>query len=151
VAEQVPDPDARRILCRIAPAAHLRHVGFGERVELKPALVAKLQDRQRGERLRHGGDPEQAVRGDDLILVLRSASERLHVSEAAVDDDAVDEAGHMLLRYVALEDPIERVAQCLNPLRDWGVGRCLRVSWRGGQQQSGDEKATHGQLLATAG
>ena len=62
-----------RIAGRIAPAAHLRHIGLGERVELEPALVAQLQDGERGERLGHRGDAEQAVGVDRPVRLERPA------------------------------------------------------------------------------
>ena len=95
--EQVAHADARTVLGRIGPALHLGHILLGEVVEAQLALVAKLEDRERGERLRHRGDTEQAV-GRDRALVLELLNpDALHISEFAIPDDPIDQPRHMLI------------------------------------------------------
>ena len=129
------------------PAAHFRNIGLGGRVELEPPLVAELEDGQRGERLGHRGDSEQAVGGDDLVGIPGAAAERLDVGEAALGDDAPGEARNVLLGAIALEMSVERGADILDPPGEAGGGGDERLRFgghRGGEQQGGDQDLAHG-------
>ena len=95
--KQVAHPNARAVLRRIGPALHFGHIVFGEIVEAELAVVAQLEDRERGERLGHRGDAEQAVGGDGPLVGDVLDAEALHIGKLAVLDDAIDDAGHVLI------------------------------------------------------
>ena len=92
MAQQIANADPRGIAGRISPVAKLRHIGFGRRIERETALVAKFQDRQSGEGLRHRRDPEQAVRGDGTVMLEILDPHRPDMGQPPVADDTVDQA-----------------------------------------------------------
>ena len=146
VRKQVADPDSGGIAGRIAPALHLRDVGFGERVEREPAFVAQLQYGERGEGLGHGGDSEQAFGIDRAIGSEVLPAERADVDEPPFLDDAPDQAGHVRLGGEGAETLVQAGENLLqrkrdrrrrlNRLRPGGTGQS--------EQQRGDQGEAHG-------
>ena len=85
-------------LGRILQRLQLRHVALGGIVEREPALVAQLEDRHRGEALRHRRDAEHRVRLDRRLGGDVAKAGRADVRELAVDDHAPGRAGDVLAR-----------------------------------------------------
>jgi hypothetical protein len=135
VVEQIADADLRGILGGVAPRLQLRDVGFGRRIERQLAVIAQLQDRQRGERLAHRGDAEQRLRCHRPFRHHILDAGTFHVHEASVLDDAPDQAGNVGVEAVVLHLAVD--------LRE--DGRCLRPGRGpsgGDDEESGSEEAS---------
>lgn len=107
MVQQIADRDARRIRRGIAPPAHFRNIFFRRVIQAEQALVAQRQDRQCGERLSHRCDAEQRVLGDrdarNQILHTHAA----HIRQLAIDNDAIDHAGHVVFRHPFRENRVD--------------------------------------------
>src|SRR3546814_7571368 len=93
--EQVAHPDARTVGCRIGPALNFGHILIGEVVETELAVVAKLEDRERGASLGHRGDAEKAVGGEATLVDKDLDDDARHIGEPAVLEDALYHSGNM--------------------------------------------------------
>ena len=99
--------DLRRVARWIFEAGHLGHVALGRIVERQLTLVAQLEDRHRGEALRHRRDAEDRVGVDRRLRRHVAESGRAGVRELAVDDDAPRRARRVRLRRVVAQEPVD--------------------------------------------
>jgi hypothetical protein len=107
MVQQVAHPNPRRIVGRVAPAAHLRDMLFGEVVEAELALVAQRQDGERGERLAHRGDAEAGLRLDRRAARVAPSFDA-QMRQPPVEHDSIDDAGYRRFRLEVIERAVDR-------------------------------------------
>ena len=99
---------------------------LGRIVERQLAFVAQLEDRHRGEALRHRRDAEDGVGVDRRLRGDVAEAGRAGVRELAVDDDAPRGAGDVLLGGEVREETID-VGERGRELRAIGLRRRRRT------------------------
>ena len=97
MGQQPPERELLDRPVRVGDRPRLREVLDERVVEAQPALVAELEDRGRGERLRDRRDPEERVGPDRALRRAVGEPQGARPGERAVADDAGGEAGQPLL------------------------------------------------------
>ena len=146
MAEELPDSERRGVVRRQFHAREfgnpLRHRIF----ERQLALIAQLENGERGETLRHRGDAKHRAGRDGRIRGAIPHAGRFDVREPAIDHDTPHHAGNLFVGGVMAKDLVDFRQRGFELPESFGIGKARRrvgiarkERGRGQESAEGDE------------